>query len=165
MYFFLQYTNSQIAAKQQSLALSREAFEPATIKELARLDTRIQAAEGLLSLHLSASKLFDELERVTLSSVKYNNFNYAVSSPGHVVLTMNGEAGSFNAVALESDAFSKSTLITDPIFSNVNVGRAGTITFDFSGIIDTSHMLYDVSKIVPAATAPLVPNNAATSTP
>lgn len=165
MYFFQQYTNGQIVAKQQSLALSREAFEPATIERLARLDTRITIAESLLASHLSPSKLFDELEKVTLSSVKYDNFEYSVSSPGHVVLTMNGEAGSFNAVALESGAFAKSPLITDPIFSNVNVGKTGTITFDFTGIIDTSHMLYDVSGATPLSPAAGAPGGNATSTP
>ncbi len=153
IYAFQQYTNSQIASKQQSLALSREAFQPATIKELSRLDTRIQIAEGLLATHLSPSKLFNDLESLTLASVRYNNFNYSVASPGHVVLTMSGEAADFNSVALQSESFTKSSIITDPIFSNVNVDQKGTVTFDFTGIIDTSHMLYDVASGAASSTA------------
>lgn len=154
LYAFLQYTNSQMAAKQESLSLSREAFQPATIRELARLDSRIQVGETLLASHLSPAKIFDELEQRTLSSVKYNSFSYAVAGPGHVILTMSGEAASFNAVAQQSDAFSKSAVITDPIFSNVNVGRAGTITFNFTGVVDASHMLYDPSRAAPAGVTP-----------
>ena len=71
MYAFQQYTNQQITAKQQSLALQREAFQPSTIEELARLDTRINVGESLLSAHLSTSDLFDELEKLTLASVRY----------------------------------------------------------------------------------------------
>lgn len=160
IYAFQQYTAAQIVSKQESLAKSREAFEPSTIKELARLDQRIETGKALLGSHIAASKLFDELEKLTLSSVRYTTFEYSVPAPGHVVLTMNGEAQSFNAVALQSEAFGGSPLITDPIFSNVNVSAAGNITFDFTGILDVSHMGY--SPDTSAAGAPQVP---ASSTP
>ncbi|MDO8523992.1 MAG: hypothetical protein Q7R74_02060 [bacterium] len=142
VFLFQQYTEGQIKAEQESLARSRGAFEPATIEKLSRLDSRIGAGKTLLSQHVSVSKLFDELEKLTLSSVRYNDFEYSTPAPGHVVLTMSGEAASFNAVALQSDAFAKSAIVTDPIFSNVNVGKTGAITFDFTGVIATSRMLY-----------------------
>jgi hypothetical protein len=142
VFSFEKYTESAIQSKQDSLARSREAFEPATILELSRLDGRISAAEKLLKTHTSASRLFDELEKVTLSSVKYDTFEYSASTPGHLLLTMTGEAQSYNAVALQSDAFSKSTIVTDPIFSNVTVGKSGAITFNFTGVIDPTRMLY-----------------------
>lgn len=165
MYAFLQYTNSQITAKEQSLSLSSQAFEPSTIEELSRLDTRIQVAEGLLTTHLAPSKLFDDLENLTLASVTYNNFNYSVVSPGNVVLTMSGEAANFNSVALQSDSFAKSSIITDPIFSNVNVDSQGTVTFDFTGIINTANMLYDASIGAATSTTPVILNTASTTTP
>jgi hypothetical protein len=153
IYAFQQYTNGQIVAKQQSLALQREAFQPATIEELSRLDTRIDVGESLLSAHLSTSKLFDELEKLTLSSVRYSSFDYSIA-PGHAILSMSGEAASFNAVAEQSEAFAKSTIITDPIFSNVNVGPKGTITFNFTAVVDTSRMLYDVSAVSATSSTP-----------
>lgn len=142
VYAFQTYTESAITAKEDSLARSQEAFEPSTIEELSKLDTRITAAGTLLKNHLSVSKLFDELEQTTLSSVRYDSFNYSLVSPGHATLTMTGEASGYNSVALQSDAFSKSTVVTDPLFSNVNVGKDGAITFDFTGVLNLSHMLY-----------------------
>lgn len=165
VYAFQQYTAAQIVSKQDSLAKSREAFEPSTIKELARLDQRIETGKTLLGSHIAASKLFDELERLTLSSVRYTTFEYSVPAPGHVVLTMNGEAQSFNAVALQSEAFGGSPLITDPIFSNVNVSSAGNITFDFTGILDVSHMGYSPDASTTGAGASQVPASPASSTP
>jgi hypothetical protein len=157
VYFFQQYTQSSITSKQDSLARSREAFEPDTIKQLAKLDTRIETGKTLLSTHVAVSDLFDELEKLTLSSVRYTNFDYSVVAPGHVVLTMSGQAASYNAVALQSDAFSKSAVITDPIFSNVNVDKNGYITFDFTAVIDTSHMLYAPGNASASASAPASP--------
>ncbi len=161
VYFFNQYTQSQITSEQDSLAKSREAFEPSTIQELARLDERIQTGETLLSQHIAVSKLFNELEKLTLSSVRYTDFDYSVISSGHVVLTMSGVASSYNAVALQSDEFSKSTIITDPIFSNVNVNAAGLATFDFTGVIDTSSMLYNATA---ATSAPSTTGGATATT-
>ena len=157
VYFFQQYTQSQIVAKQKSLAVSREAFEPDTIEQLSRLDTRMTAGETLLAQHISVSTLFDELEKLTLASVRYDTFDYEVAAPGHVVLTMTGEAASFNAVALQSEAFAQSAIITDPIFSSVNVGKTGAITFDFTGVIDTSRMTYKPSADTSATTASTTP--------
>ncbi|MBI3573850.1 hypothetical protein HY090_02265 [Candidatus Kaiserbacteria bacterium] len=143
VYLFEKYTGGQISSKADSLARSREAFEPSTIQELSRLNTRIETGKVLLSEHITVSKLFDELEKLTLSSLRYSDFEYSIAAPGHVVLTMRGEASSFNAVALQSEAFGKSFIITEPIFSNVNVGKNGVITFDFTGVIDTSRILYE----------------------
>lgn len=166
VYFFQIYTASQITAKQDSLARARAAFEPSTIQTLARLDTRIQTGKALLADHIAVSKLFDELEKLTLASVRYTNFDYSAVSPGHVVLSMSGEAASYNAVALQSDEFSKSAIITDPIFSNVNVNQNGLITFDFTAVIDTANMLYAGVASTTGATLPstAVPSTTATTT-
>lgn len=153
VYFFQTYTESQITAKQDSLARAREAFQPSTIQTLSRLDTRIETGKTLLAEHIAVSHLFDELEKMTLSSVRYTSFDYSDVSPDHVVLTMSGQATSYNAVALQSDEFSKSAIITDPIFSNVNVDKNGIVTFDFTAVINTTHMLYADSANAPAASS------------
>ena len=142
VFLFQGYTVQNIAAKQQSLERSRLAFEPATIKELSRLNARIETGKVLLKSHVSLSKFFDELEKLTLSSVRFNDFSYTTVSAGKTVFTAKGEAASFNAIALQSDGFSKSDIIMEPIFSNVNIGKDGTIDFDFTAIIDTSRIGY-----------------------
>lgn len=158
MFLFKQFTIQSIAAKQASLERSRAAFEPATIKELSRLDTRIKSGEKLLSEHIALSKLFDELEALVLNSVRFTDFSYTASGAGKVVMSANGEAESFNAVALQSGGFSKSDIITDPIFSNVNIGGTGSIQFDFEAVIDTTRLTYSPASPsdsgTPAATEP-----------
>lgn len=151
MYAFEKYTMQSIASKKLSLERSRAAFEPATIRELARLDARINTGYSLLRQHVSVSQLFDEIETRTLSSVRFNDFSYSIADASRVLLTASGEAVSFNAVALQSDAFSKSSIITEPIFSNVNISKTGTIVFNFSAIIDTSRIGY-TGAVVPSST-------------
>jgi hypothetical protein len=161
VFLFEQYTIQSIASKQQSLERSRAAFEPATIKELSRLDSRIDSGMTLLGTHPALSLLFNDLEARTLASVRFSDFKYEIAGPSRVVLTMKGQAASFNAVALQSDAFSKSDIITEPIFSNVNINSSGSIDFDFSGIIDSSRMKYTGAN----ATPPVTPTTATTTTP
>lgn len=142
IFIFERYTLQSIESKRQSLERSRAAFEPATIKELSRLDTRINTGYALLQKHVAVSALFDELEKRTLSTVRFNDFAYSIADASRVIVTASGEAASFNAVALQSDAFSKSSIITEPIFSNVNISKTGTIIFNFTAVIDTTRMGY-----------------------
>lgn len=160
MFLFERFSVQAIESKKQSLERSRAAFEPATIKELARLDTRITTGRTLLSNHPALGLLFDELEKRTLSTVKFNDLSYATAGVDRILLTTSGEAASFNAVALQSDSFVKSAIITEPIFSNVNISKTGTILFDFSAVIDTSRMKY-----TGGAAATVQPTNTGTTTP
>lgn len=151
MFLFKQFTIQAIAAKKESLERSRAAFEPATIKELSRLDTRIKTGQVLLGEHIALSKLFDELEGLVLSSVRFDNFSYSAAGSGKVVMTAKGQALSFNAVALQSGGFAKSDIVTDPIFSNVNIGTTGSIAFDFEAVIDTARLKYTGSALPEAS--------------
>ena len=147
VFLFQQYTAQSLESKKESLERSRAAFEPATIKELSRLDTRITTGSTLLTTHVALSKLFSDLESRTLSTVRFKNFSYAVIAPGQVQLSMTGEAESFNAVALQSDAFSKSGILTEPIFSDVNIDKSGLIIFDFTSVVDTTRVLYEPGQV------------------
>ncbi|MEK9176756.1 MAG: hypothetical protein AAB923_00500 [Patescibacteria group bacterium] len=142
VFLYREYTIRSIASKKQSLQVSREAFQPATIKELSRLNARIETAKTLLQGHISLSRLFDDLEARTLASVRFSNFAFDGTSSGKLALTMDGHATSFNAVALQSVEFSKSDVITDPIFSNVNINQNGDVAFNFTAVIDGSELIY-----------------------
>ncbi len=164
IFAFERYSLQAVQSKQQSLERSRAAFEPATIKELSRLDTRIGAGKTLLKSHVAVSVLFDELEKRTLSSVRFNNFSYSIADSTHTLLSASGEATSFNAVALQSDAFSKSAIITEPIFSNVNISKTGTILFDFTAVIDMTRIGYTGTPATPTNGTPTT-QAAPTTTP
>jgi len=158
LFLFKQYTRQSITTKSAALERSRAAFEPATIKELSHLNTRIETATKLLAAHPALSNLFDELEKKTLSSVRFSNFSYAPAASDGVALSLSGAATGFNAVALQSTAFSESSLIVDPIFSDVNIGALGVVNFHFSAQLNSGGMRY-----VPAGAA--VPDEPPAATP
>ena len=152
MFLFERYTIQSIEAKGATLERSRAAFEPSTIEQLSRLDTRLGTAEKLLSNHPALSNLFDELEEKTLTSIRFNDFFYDVGAQNGAALSFSGDAASFNAVALQSDAFSKSSLISDPIFSDVNIAPLGVVRFNFKASVHDTALHY-----VPLGAAPSEP--------
>lgn len=146
LFLFEQYVAQSIERKRESLDRARAAFEPATIKELARLDARLGVAKTLLGAHIAPSALFDEIERMTLSSVRFKDFSFTELAAGKFAVTMAGEARSFNALALQSDAFGESDFFLEPIFSNLNLDDVGNVVFNFSGTIDTNQIRYQAGN-------------------
>lgn len=142
LFAFEKYVEGSIGSKRTSLDRARAAFQPATIKELSRLDTRLAVGATLLSQHVAPSVLFDFIEQHTLASVRFQSFSYTQAGPGRMVLAMSGEAKSFNAVALQSDAFGKSSIFSEVIFSNLNIDSAGDVIFDFSAVVNINELAY-----------------------
>jgi hypothetical protein len=168
LFLFQTYTNAAISSKQDSLEKQRSAFEPATIKELSRLDKRLSASQALLKTHTAVSLMFADLETRSGGNVRFKDFAYDTAGPGVMMVTMSGSAKSFNAIAVQSDAFGKSTIFKDPIFSNVNIDAAGNTIFNFTAKIDTSRITYAALVAGGDGSVPTtLPNstNATTTTP
>lgn len=165
LFLFQGFTVQNIASKKDSLERSRSAFEPATIKELVRLDKRIQTGQTLLGSHVALSKLFDELEQKVLASVRFSDFSFDTTAGGKVTMSASGEAQSYNAIAVQSGDFSKSDVITDPIFSEVNIGTNGNINFNFAAVIDSSRIRYTPPQASVQSQPQNAPGGSATTTP
>lgn len=154
IFLLTSYTTQSIKDKKEALVRAREAFQPATISYLSRLDTRIETATSLLGNHTALSRVFDDLETRTLATVRFNNFAFDSTAAGQITLTMDGTAQSFNAVAQESVQLSKSSIIKDPIFSGVNINALGAVNFTLSAVIDTGALRYQPSIPGSASTTP-----------
>jgi hypothetical protein len=146
---FEQLTARNIEAKRVSLERARAAFEPATIKELSRLDKRLDASERLLNSHIELSHLLDEIETQTLTSVRFGNFSFGNDRLEGATLSMSGEARSFNALALQADAFGSSDFFIDPIFSNFNIDQSGVVLFNFTATVDQNQLGYVARAAAP----------------
>lgn len=151
---FHQYLIQSIASKKHSLDVARAAFEPATIKELLHLDTRLKTGRQLLSAHIGPSLIFDEIEKRTLEGVRFTNFSYGEASTGKVTVTMSGQAKSFNTLALQSDSFGESDLLADVLFSGLNIDSTGTVVFEFSSIVPVSAIAYHLPAQVTEVPGP-----------
>jgi len=140
-----QYLKGSISGKRTSLERARAAFEPATIKELSRLNARLSVGEELLNQHRSYSRVFDEIEVLTLDSVRFSDFTLDETSPGLMTVSMSGAAASFNSLALQADSFGKSRIIQEPVFSDFNVDQFGSVVFSFVGTLNVSELGYTPS--------------------
>jgi hypothetical protein len=130
LFLYERYLTESIATKKDT----RDAFQPALIRELTRLDTRIQAAKEILELHVAPSAIFGILEQVTLESVRYDSFDYS-NDNGFPTISMAGVATDFEAVALQSDAYGENNFLIEPVVSDLDSDE-GTITFAFKASVE-----------------------------
>ena len=142
--------NSQIVGAKATLEHDRQVFEPATILELQRLDKRIETSKKLIKTHVATSLLFDILSRETLKTVRFTGLTITTSAEsGKVALTLDGQAKSYASVALQSDAFSNSKDIREPVFTDLNLDQLGNIGFRVTAAVETADLLYE--KLLPEA--------------
>lgn len=142
VFLYQQFLEQSIESKSQSLERARAAFEPAVIEELARLDKRIDVAQTLLANHTAPSALFAFLEDNTLQTIQFTDFRFSILEGGQASVSTSGVAASFSAVVLQSDVFSQSRAIRNPIFSNLNLNQEGDVVFEFSAEVDPSLISY-----------------------
>lgn len=142
VYFYKGYLISSIGDMDGELARARKSFEPEFIDAAARLNARIEAAQELLNSHRAVSPVFDVLEKKTLESVRFKDFNFTAAPGGLVTVSMTGEAKSFNAVALQSDVFGTERSFRDPVFANFNLNDSGDVIFNFTATVNPDLILY-----------------------
>ena len=142
VFFYKSYLVRAIVTMDASLAEAKKSFEPEFIEEAARLHARIAAGKELLNQHRALSPLFDILEKKTLENVRFQDLHFTAEQEKDILLSMTGEARSFNAVALQSDVFGTEPSFTNPVFSNFNLNDSGDVVFDFSTTVDVELLRY-----------------------
>lgn len=141
VFLYVQYMNASSVSKLDQLNRAKAAFEPALIAELTRLDDRMRAADEVLAIHIAPSALFRVLEQLTLQTVAFSGLDFSAQNATSMTLSMQGIAQSVNSIALEADLLSKSGVISNPIFSNIN-RTLGGVKFDFTSDINAEGLRY-----------------------
>lgn len=140
VFLYAQYLTTSAASKTAQLERARQAFEPSLIQDLTRLDSRMRSANTILESHIAPTMLFRLLEQLTLQTVAFSSFDFSASADG-LTLVMKGVAQSVNSIALQADLLSKSGVISNPIFSNINRQLNG-VNFDFTADVSASALNY-----------------------
>lgn len=149
------YLSNDIENMLQTLDNERQAFQPALIKELVRLDTRINSAQAILAGHLAPSRLMELLEDTTLSSVRFTDFTYASISANQIAVELSGTARSFESVALQSDVFGGNEHFRSPVFSGIDLDESGSVVFKVSMNVSPDLLRYaDTVVAAPASQSP-----------
>jgi len=142
VYFYERQLQSSIVSLNDQIAKVNENLSGGFLDELKRLSNRIETSKLILGDHLSLSDFFLFLEKNTMRALYFKEFQYSLDASRNILIKMRGQAQSFNAVALQSDIFSKTPSIKSPIFSDLSLDNNGNVTFSFSGRVDPSLVLY-----------------------
>jgi hypothetical protein len=135
----------------QNEKISNVKIDEALVRQTERLNFRIINATSLLNNHLSPSAMFTLLEEYTLQSVSFSGFTFTDQKDGSIKISGSGIAGrpnltaskNFESIILQSDSFSKSKVMKNILFSNLQPNSSdNTISFSFSATLDPSEVLY-----------------------
>ncbi len=140
--------NSQISDSDKSLNAAREAFQPEKIQELLDANSRITSAKTLLDSHVAVSQFLILLQSLTVKNLRFDNLVY-VNKGNTPTVSMDVEAGSYNALAAQEDVFSKNEFIKSANFSDFSLSDNGSIRAKFFGTLDPQLVSY--KKVVSAS--------------
>lgn len=147
VFIYSQIIKKNINEGKAQLTLNKNAFDPNTISQITRLNDRINAADSLLKKHKSVSTLFLVLSNSTLKNVRFSDFNYA-GIDDKIVLSMRGQATSYETVALQAKEFTNPNLknvFRSPLFGDLTLDTLGNVSFSFTTSIDP--LLVDYYKL------------------
>jgi len=142
VFMYRQFLSSTISSQLSQLKTARQQFDPNLVRQLTRLDDRMQTADALLAVHLAPSTFFAALNQVTAQTVEFTSLDMQVQDPHRIMLKMSGVAQSVNSIAFQADLLSKSGVFTSPIFSNLDRQKDG-VHFNLTAIVDASKINFD----------------------
>lgn len=148
-----------ISQKSDQLAAARGEINTEAVSEYQRLEARLTQAGELLENHQALSPFFTLLERNTLQSVRYTNFEYTSGGGGNSgsqntansnsnvhSVSLSGEADSYQALARQSQLFLENELIRRSSFSGIQLTQNGELVeFQFTAQIAPSVFEYEPS--------------------
>ncbi len=149
-FLYNQLLVNTIAKGNTELQRNENAFDPATIQDITRLNDRITAANTLLHNHIAFSNFFGSLEKSTLKNVSFGNFTYTYGGGDKITISMGGLAGrgpvnSYETVALQSKQFTDPSLrnvFKSPILGGLSLNGEGDSGFTFSSALDPTLISY-----------------------
>jgi hypothetical protein len=151
VFLYGQYAQTSGASKLDQLQRAEAAFEPSLIQQLTRLDDRMQASETILNAHLAPLAFFDALQQTTLTTVSFQTLDFEAPDPQHMTIKMSGVGEEVNSIALQADLFSKSGVITNPIFSDISRQTDG-VHFTLTAAVNPTAINY--VQLLGAASSP-----------
>lgn len=124
VYLYEQKLSNDKTTLETSINTARESVGSDFVADMQRLNARISGVNALLGSHVVVSPIFAELQATTLRSVQYEQFSYTIAADTQtraqtVQVELSGNASSYATIALQSDAFTQSKMIKNPVFSGL----------------------------------------------
>jgi len=132
----------QLDERKTAIKKEIEAFDPELTKTLKILKQRIDAGEGLLAKHVSASTVFDLIEKNTVRGVYFNNFVFTTNPGEAATIEMRGESPSYAVLAFQSEVLNKSESILNPKFFDIDLNDKGRVVFGLMAQVSSKVVSY-----------------------
>jgi len=137
VYLYKSTLTKQKAEKDAELVEAKKSFGLADIAVLKQRAAELQTAKVLLQNHTSALPLFALIQANTLKSVRFKNFSLVKNA-----LSLTGEARGFNAVAYQSQVFTKLADFSAPTFGSFILQDNGNVSFSFTAQVSPNLLKY-----------------------
>ncbi len=164
---YTQVVEKQVDEKISTVQKSRAVLDPALIKQLARMDLRLRAANVLLNDHVALSQLLSAVEAITLQKIQYTSLAYSVTSRDPApTLAIEGVATDMRLVAAQNEQFVLKDGFKDAVLSTLQRDKDdnGNLTFEIDMTVDPQLTSY-VNAVKDGARSASVPVAPAVTTP
>jgi len=127
---------------------ARDSIGTDFLSDMKQLSDRITAVKLVLAQHIVVTPIFAALEQTTLRSIQFKNFGYEFTTDQTtnqtvVRVTLTGVAKSYATIALQSDALTQSTLIKNPVFSNLTIDeKTNAVNFKLVFTVDPTALSF-----------------------
>jgi hypothetical protein len=129
--------NNAIEQAGLDLDSARSTFQLDKIQEMLDANSRITSAKELLESHIVSSEILYLMHDLTVKQMQLKELVYKDQGKTGLV-TIQGSASSYNALAQQGRIFDENEFIRDERFFDFNPGENGLIDASFAGVIDPS---------------------------
>jgi hypothetical protein len=149
-YFWKQYLLSQQASYKTQLAEREKQFNLDLVEQLKQVNVQIDTARQLLTKHIAMSQIFEIVQRMTVSDIRFTSLEVAgpTAQKNGASLSMHGYGKDLSAVAFQSDVLGQlaqyglQKIIKNPMISDPVLDANGSVSFGFSATIDPASLSY-----------------------
>lgn len=146
-YFWKYYLISINDRYKTELSIKEKQFNIDLIAKLKAINVQIDSAKNILNNHVAMSRVFDIIQKITISEVRISNMDVKKSDSGYS-MSMKGYGKNLAAVAFQSDVMAQlsdyglTKVLKNPIVSQPVLESSGLVSFGFSAEIEPDNMLY-----------------------
>lgn len=123
---------SNLTKQREALQQLESQFPVADIERREEVARAIEISKALLDAHVRPSRIFPLLQENTLPAVFFSTFSYAETGR---VITVSGDAPSYQAVAQQASIFESLEEVTSATFSNLSLTSRGTVNFNLKIVL------------------------------
>lgn len=146
-YFWKYYLTSINDRYKNELAIKEKQFNINIIEKLKAINIQIDSAKNILRDHVAMSKVFDIIQKITISEVRLSNMEVKKSDNGYSI-SMKGYGKNLAAVAFQSDVLAQledynlAKVLKNPIIGQPVLESTGLVSFGFSADINPGSLSY-----------------------